>query len=97
MGGRWHRHRIARRPDHLVRRWKLTAAAYAAHPERFIRAIPQPPALPTTAWSTRQPRRWPTFNNFRFMALFNVALAGDCGRASRRRWVVVGGAGASAV
>jgi len=23
------------------------AAAYAAYPERFIRAIPQPPALPT--------------------------------------------------
>jgi hypothetical protein len=23
------------------------AAAYAAHPERFIGAIPQPPALPT--------------------------------------------------
>ena len=31
------------------------------------------------------------------MALFNVALVGDCGRASRSRWVVVGGAGASAV
>ena len=26
-----------RRPDHLVRRRKLMAAAYAAHPERFIR------------------------------------------------------------
>ena len=26
------------------------AAAYAAHPERFIRAIPQPPALPTAVW-----------------------------------------------
>ena len=25
------------------------AAAYAAHPERFIRAIPQPPALPAAA------------------------------------------------
>jgi putative transposase len=26
------------------------AAAYAAHPERFIRAIPQPPAPPTAVW-----------------------------------------------
>jgi putative transposase len=26
------------------------AAAYAAHPERFIHAIPQPPALPTAVW-----------------------------------------------
>ena len=26
------------------------AAACAAHPERFIRAIPQPPALPTAVW-----------------------------------------------
>ena len=25
------------------------AAAYAAHPERFIGAIPQPPTLPTAA------------------------------------------------
>jgi hypothetical protein len=25
-------------------------AAHAAHPERFIRAIPQPPALPTAVW-----------------------------------------------
>jgi putative transposase len=25
-------------------------AAYAAHPERFIRAKPQPPALPTAVW-----------------------------------------------
>ena len=26
------------------------AAAYAAHPERFIRAIPRTPALPTAVW-----------------------------------------------
>ncbi len=26
------------------------AAAHAAHPERFIRAVPQPPALPTAVW-----------------------------------------------
>jgi uncharacterized Fe-S cluster protein YjdI len=26
------------------------AAAYAAHAERSIRAIPQPPALPTAVW-----------------------------------------------
>jgi hypothetical protein len=26
------------------------AAADAAHPERLIRAIPQPPALPTAVW-----------------------------------------------
>jgi hypothetical protein len=73
------------------------AAAYAAHPERFICAIPSHPRCQQPCGSTRQPRRWPTFNNFRFMALFNVALVGDRGRASRSRWVVVGGAGASAV
>ncbi|MGH3781418.1 MAG: IS3 family transposase [Pseudonocardiaceae bacterium] len=28
----------------------VLAAAYAAHPERFIRATPQPPALPTSVW-----------------------------------------------
>ena len=26
------------------------AAAYATHPERFIRPIPQPPAPPTAVW-----------------------------------------------
>ncbi len=25
-------------------------AAYAAHPERFVRRVPTPPALPTAAW-----------------------------------------------
>jgi hypothetical protein len=28
----------------------VLAAAYAAHPERFIRAMPQPPKLPTAVW-----------------------------------------------
>jgi putative transposase len=28
-------------------------AAYAAHPERFVRKPPQPPKLPTTAWINR--------------------------------------------
>ena len=25
-------------------------AAYAAHPERFVRKAPEPPKLPTVAW-----------------------------------------------
>lgn len=33
-----------------VRRTEVLAAAYAAHPERFVRKVPQPPALPTVAW-----------------------------------------------
>jgi putative transposase len=33
----------------LVRQATLTAA-YAAHPERFVRQAPTPPALPTAAW-----------------------------------------------
>ncbi len=28
----------------------VLAAAYAAHPERFVRAMPQPPSLPTAVW-----------------------------------------------
>ena len=28
-------------------------AAYAAHPERFVRKPPQPPKLPTTTWINR--------------------------------------------
>jgi hypothetical protein len=38
----------------------VLAAAYAAHPERFVRQPPKPPALPTAVWinpaiSRRQP------------------------------------------
>ena len=31
-------------------RARVLAAAHAAHPERFVRGTPQPPALPTAAW-----------------------------------------------
>jgi putative transposase len=33
--------------------------AYAQHPERFVRGVPQPPALPTAAW-INQPRLAPS-------------------------------------
>jgi len=32
------------------RRARVLAAAYEAHPERFVRGVPQPPELPTAAW-----------------------------------------------
>lgn len=35
------------------RRAHVLAAAYAAHPERFVRGVPQPPELPTAAWINR--------------------------------------------
>lgn len=28
----------------------VLAVAYPAHPERYVRQIPQPPALPTAVW-----------------------------------------------
>jgi putative transposase len=31
-------------------RARVLAAAYQAHPERFVRGVPQPPALPTAVW-----------------------------------------------
>jgi putative transposase len=31
-------------------RARVLAAAYAAHPERFVRGVPTPPQLPTAAW-----------------------------------------------
>jgi putative transposase len=31
-------------------RAEVLGAAYAAHPERFVRKLPQPPRLPTTTW-----------------------------------------------
>jgi putative transposase len=34
-------------------RARVLEAAYAAHPERFVRGMPQPPKLPTAAWINR--------------------------------------------
>ncbi len=31
-------------------RARVLAAAHAAHPERFVRGLPRPPALPAAAW-----------------------------------------------
>ena len=33
-----------------AQRGAVLAAAYAAHPERFVRQAPQPPALPVAVW-----------------------------------------------
>ena len=37
----------------LQARARVLAAAYAAHPERFVRGVPRPPALPTEVWINR--------------------------------------------
>src|SRR5206468_2425390 len=34
-------------------RARVLAAAYAAHPERFVTGLPRPPALPTEVWINR--------------------------------------------
>jgi putative transposase len=41
---------------HAARR-QVLAAAYARHPERFVRRAPQPPPLPTAAWINPPPHR----------------------------------------
>ena len=33
-----------------IQRAAVLAAAYASHPERFVRQPPKPPALPTAVW-----------------------------------------------
>ncbi len=38
----------------LVRAESLNLA-YAAHPERFVRKAPTPPAIPTAAWINKPP------------------------------------------
>jgi putative transposase len=40
-------------------RGQVLHAAYAAHPERFVRKAPEPPSLPTVAWINR-PEEAPT-------------------------------------
>jgi len=37
----------------LDQRRAVLASAYAAHPERFVRKPPEPPAVPTAAWINR--------------------------------------------
>ena len=39
-----------RAPRVLAARQQVLTAAYAAHPERFVRGRPQPPTLPTAVW-----------------------------------------------
>jgi putative transposase len=43
-----------------ARRAQVLAAAYAAHPERFVRKPPQPPALPAAAWINKPREEDPT-------------------------------------
>ena len=42
------------------RRGQVLNAAYAAHPERFVRKAPEPPALPTVAWINEPKEDTPT-------------------------------------
>jgi hypothetical protein len=42
-----HRGRAASR---IAARAEVLASAYAAHPERFVRGVPQPAAAPTAVW-----------------------------------------------
>jgi putative transposase len=39
----------------LERRQETLQAAYAAHPERFVRGVPKPPSLPTEVWINKPP------------------------------------------
>lgn len=41
-------------------RGQVLDAAYAAHPERFVRKAPEPPALPTVAWINEPKEETPT-------------------------------------
>jgi putative transposase len=40
-----------------ARRAEVLDAAYTAHPERFVRKPPEPPALPTVAWINQPPEK----------------------------------------
>lgn len=40
-----------------TQRAAVLTAAYVAHPERFVRKPPEPPALPAAAWINRPPLR----------------------------------------
>ena len=42
-------------PHLHAQRQRVLAEAYAAHPERFVRGLPQPPALPAAVWLNPPP------------------------------------------
>lgn len=44
---------LHRAPELYLRRSAVLAAAHAARPERFVRGLPTPPALPTQVWINR--------------------------------------------
>lgn len=37
-------------PALFLGRQRVLEVTYTAHPERFVRGLPQPPALPTEVW-----------------------------------------------
>jgi putative transposase len=51
---------FARAPFIQLQRAHVLQAAYAAHPERFVRHLPLPPALPGPAWINRPQEVTPT-------------------------------------
>ena len=46
-----------------AQRARVLDAAYAAHPERFVRKPPAPPELPTAAWINKPPQDLPDTTN----------------------------------
>jgi putative transposase len=44
---------LGQAPALFLGRQHVLTAAYATHPERFVRGVPQPPALPTEVWINR--------------------------------------------
>lgn len=51
---------FGRAPQLQLDRARVLEAAYAAHPERFVRQLPLPPALPGPAWINRPMEVTPT-------------------------------------
>ncbi|MGC8464230.1 MAG: hypothetical protein ACP5P9_11260 [Acidimicrobiales bacterium] len=49
--------RVPSPPEH---RAQVLTAACTAHPERFVREAPEPPALPTAAWTNKPREETPT-------------------------------------
>jgi putative transposase len=50
--------------ERIARRADVLAAAYAAHPERFVRGAPSPAALPTAVW-INPPKEVPSLTSVR--------------------------------
>lgn len=71
------------------KRRRVLQAAFQAHPERFVRGIPQPPAVPEAAWINKPKVESKEFDFIQEGRIWGVVGYGSAG--DRRSWGILEG------